>query len=374
MRGPKAKVGPGPDFFENWRGVLAGCKVLYAYEYPLYSDAYIGGELSVGPYQFINTIAHIGSSGATAVAPVLVLKVDVHIDPDWPEMDATDTRRYHGGLLSDEVAALAALDMGVRVKAGPVTRVFNGGDERGRPFAYGYEIPTLLQGKFGRTLPPAADGRTLDLAWLKFPSDADIEDEIALIRAARLYQDAIWIADSEPALSWLLLVSAVETAAGRWNMSASSKTDRLRYSKPKLVEEIESRCPELLAVVADEIADTLRSTQKFVSFVLTFLPPPPRVRPEPASQLTWTEKELKPLLLKIYDYRSKALHTGVPFPAPMCQHPTRVNANSTVHEERFSASAVSILDSVWVREDLPMALHIFEYIVREVLKSWWSAL
>jgi len=38
------------------------------------------------------------------------------------------------------------------------------------------------------------------------------EQAIALGRAARLYQDALWLAESEPNLSWLMLVAAVETA------------------------------------------------------------------------------------------------------------------------------------------------------------------
>src|SRR5579871_4594793 len=152
MPGAKVKAGPGPDFFENWRAALAGSRALFAYEYPLYSDAHIVGEVSLGPYQLINTIAHV--TCVSAVAPALVLRANVHIDPEWPQMDETDTRRYHGGLLSDEIAALVALSTGARFKAGGIMREFIRGDERGRPVADdGYQIPTLLPGRFGRMLP-----------------------------------------------------------------------------------------------------------------------------------------------------------------------------------------------------------------------------
>jgi len=44
---------------------------------------------------------------------------------------------------------------------------------------------------------------------------------VALTRAARLYQDALWMIESEPSLAWLLLVSAIETAFG---MTHSQRT------------------------------------------------------------------------------------------------------------------------------------------------------
>ena len=30
--------------------------------------------------------------------------------------------------------------------------------------------------------------------------------------------------------------------------------------------------------------------------------------------------------------------------------------------------------SVWVAQDLPMLLHIFEYIVRKTLLKWWESM
>ncbi len=376
MPARSASAKQGPVLFENWRAALESQEILSAYECALYSDAWVVGESSVGPYQFINTIAHASGLGGGAVAPVLVLRVDLHITFDIPEMAKTDTTTYHGGSLSDEVAALAALAMGARVQAGPTTREFEHGDARGKPVAYyGYGIPMLSHGELGRTLPWAVGRRSLeDLSWLATWFETDIRNQVALIRAARLYQDAIWIADAEPALAWLLLVSALETAAVQWDRSRVSVIDRLRDSKPTLVETIEARCPELLPVLAHELADTIGATRKFVDFSLEFLPSPPPLRPEKAFQVTWEKEDLKRSLRKVYDYRSKALHTGVPFPAPMCQSPMGINREWPAPAERPPGLAASALGGVWLQRDLPFSLHIFEYIARKVLQSWWSSL
>jgi hypothetical protein len=332
---------PGPALFENWRAALQNRDIIWAYECPLYSDAWFVGEtITVGPYQLINTLAHASSNRAGGqVAPTLVLRVNLHVEREKPKMDKTDTSRYHGGWLSDEVAALAALAMGARVEAGPTSREFEpGADVRGKPIAhFGFGIPVLSQNKLGTILPWVMGRHSAeDLSWIAPAFDTDTRNEAALIRAARLYQDAIWIADSEPALSWLLLVSALETAADRWRQSR-------------------------------------RATQKFVDFILNFLPPPPEKRPEEAYRVAWSPEFLKPSLQKIYDHRSKALHTGVPFPAPMCE-PQIGDREWPAPAERPACLAASAHGGVWLREDMPISLHIFEYIVRKVLQAWWSSL
>jgi hypothetical protein len=128
-------LGTGPALFENWRAALQNRDIIGAYECPLYSDAWFVGEMvTVGPYQFINTLAYPSTNRPGGqVAPGLVLRVNLHVEFEKPTMDKTDTSRYHGGWLSDEVAALAALAMGARVEAGPTSREFEPGDERGNP-------------------------------------------------------------------------------------------------------------------------------------------------------------------------------------------------------------------------------------------------
>lgn len=364
-----------PFFFENWQAsaeqgasdFVEGC------EFPLYSDAWMTGEERVGPYHFINTIAH--ASGHTGIAPVMVIRAGFHVEISEPKMDRTDTSLYHGGALSDEVAALAALAIGARVKAGPTTRQFSTGDSRGRPVAYwGHQPPVLPRGDGRIRLPRVQGSRFLgDLQWLGDWVDRDPRDEIALIRSARLYQEALWIGDAEPALAWLLLVSAVETVADRWYSFKVSRVDRLRDAKPRVVQMLEENCPSILANIADELADSVGSTRKFVEFIRHFLPPAPTIRPPEAFQVEWEHVAFAKMLRTIYAYRSKALHTGVPFPAPMCDAPIDLSGTRGICE-RPVGLAMSTMGAVWLQKDTPMLLHIFAYLTREVLKAWWSAL
>jgi hypothetical protein len=140
-----------PILFENWKASLEGNAAPAWSEYSLYSDAWITSGISIGPYELINTLAHAGGHDSDSVAPVLVLRAEFHIDQPQPDMQKTDVRRYHGGWLADEVAALASLAMGIRMKAGPLARTCEGSDPRGRPVAYyGHDAPVLLIGRQGR--------------------------------------------------------------------------------------------------------------------------------------------------------------------------------------------------------------------------------
>jgi len=364
-----------PMFFENWLASVQDKNEAFAgYECPLYSDVWITGEEKIGPYHFINTSAHGGGHREDAVAPVIVLRVSAHVEDELPPMDKTDISLYHGGTLSDEAAALAALSLGIRVTAGPTTREFFGGDSLGRPVAhFGYAPPVLPVGDGGPRLPRGAHGHNLEGLRLIGGLDASAKDQVALIRAARLYQQALWVADAEPALAWLLFVSAVETAADRWDQSRGSNAERLRDSKPALVELIEAKCPAILQDVADALGDSIGATRKFVAFVLNFLPQPPEVRPPSGFRISWDAEQLRPMLRTIYGYRSKALHTGVPFPAPMCEAPRRLSSAWPGVNEKPPGLATGTLGGVWLQQDTPMMLHVFEYIVRGVLQAWWSS-
>jgi hypothetical protein len=152
----------------------------------------------------------------------------------------------------------------------------------------------------------------------RLPTTSPLQN-VAFVRAARLYQESVWLCESQPAIAWLLTVSAAECVADTFSKTKASPLDRLRSSKPKLAEIIEHRCPDLLDEVAKEIADSVGATGKFLKFLLHFLPDAPARRPPSAFQVPWSG--LRPILSKIYSHRSKALHAGTPFPAPMCIPP-----------------------------------------------------
>jgi hypothetical protein len=199
-----------------------------------------------------------------------------------------------------------------------------------------------------------------------------------LVRAARTYQEAVWVAESQPELSWLLLVSSIEVAAGYYfighDTTPNTAVEILCASKPVLVQSLQSYGgAELVKIVAQELAETLKSTRKFIDFVTEFAPSPPENRPPYASQSIWKAgKPSRTSLTTIYGHRSKALHTGIPFPLPMCEPPGYIE---NAFEEIPVGLGTSGMGGSWVhKDDVPMLLHVFEYIVRNALLSWWGSM
>lgn len=171
-----------------------------------------------------------------------------------------------------------------------------------------------------------------------------------------------------------MFVSALETAANHWRAAIETPIDRLRTSRPNLEEVLKQYGgDELVLKVAEEVAPYMGSTKKFVDFVLVFLPDPPSVRPYEWAQHSWDTKTMKASLETIYKYRSKALHGGKPFPAPMCDPPDRLG-QEVGFGEIPTGLATSTKGGIWLKEDTPMLLHTFEYIVRGALLKWWQSL
>jgi hypothetical protein len=369
----------GTPAYDNWRAFSQREPLLSAFECILYTDAWLTGEVitGVGPYSFFNLVPILlqGEEGKAHTA--VVLRIGVHAALETTPMDKTDQARYHGGSMTDEIAALASLLCGVRFRSGGQTREFDvKGDPRGRPVAWSVRPePTLMVG-MGRWVLPRATGEhsmmpIQDLR--RFPM-LNPEEAIALVRSARLYQDALWLAESEPSLSWLMLVAAVETAAGHWRISRDSPLDRLRGSKPGFVEFLVSTGVENLALkVAEEFDESIGATKKFVDFLLTYLPTPPPRRPAKWGQIEWSPENLRKALRQIYTYRSKSLHNGMPFPAPMCE-PAFVLDIGEAPTEKPIGTAMSTAGGTWLAEDVPMLLHTFEYIARNGLIAWWKSM
>jgi hypothetical protein len=282
---------------------------------------------------------------------------------------------YHGGSHPDEVAALLSLCTGVRLKAGGQTRWFKeGGDPLGAPMGFGGQIDYMLPEQ-GLQLPRA-------LCWMSNPIQllvgdcadrlqafASLDGEAAgvLVTAARLYQDALWMAEVEPHLAWLFLVSAVETAANHWRRKNRNHVERLTDSKPELVKLLHERGgDELVEEVAKRISDVTGATLKFTEFILAFDPGPPggkRLIP-----VDWSN--LREAVRLVYRWRSKALHGGTPFPAPMCNAP--ILQDGAISERPFGLAA-GTGGAMWDNEETPMLLHVFEHITRGALLRWWGA-
>jgi hypothetical protein len=104
---------------------------------------------------------------------------------------------------------------------------------------------------------------------------------------------------------------------------------------------------------------------------MAFLPEPPAPRAPEGSRFPWTERDLRKAFFVIYNYRSKALHAGIPFPRPMSNAPHR-DPSWEGHSEIMTSLAIGERGGMWVKKDIPMNLHLFEYIARNVLLNWWG--
>lgn len=373
----------GTPAYANWRAFLEDKPSLGSYECLMYTDAWITGTVEEGlePYRFFNLIAAEWRKGR--VRPAVALRYSLHGDFQTTSisLEKTDQSRYHGGGMADELAALASLKCGVRFRIAGLTREFDiKGDPQGRLRAYGNlpEPPLLISDK--RNVGGlSSSGFILDsvtgehsmmpIEEMKTFVTLSPEQAIDLVRAARLYQDALWTVESEPNLSWLMLVSAVETAANSFYATEEPPLERLRISRPELVKSLEKAGgKELATKVANEFVNSIGSTKKFVDFLTEFCPDPPEKRPFEHYQVEWTPTNLRKVFRRIYAHRSKALHEGIPFPAPMCEPPSLPPQH--VAEEKSLGAGIGV--NTWQAKDIPMLFHIFEYIARDALNAWWA--
>lgn len=364
----------------NWERERSGEPCQETVEAILFTDTWVTGEISkLGPYAFLNTIAHASIQPGKALRPAVVMRVSHHFEPT-PERPylpiENDFKHYHGGDYLDEIAALASLFLGVRLKAGSVNREFrNDADRFGRPVQYGGkpDPQVLLEGRpqIPRLSKPVNLNASLE-ALNSFP-ERTVDETNALIKAARQYQQAIWVADSDPSLAWLMLVSAIETAALEWS-SDSTPIEQLESAFPDLVKLIqESACPALLDPVAEMLSQLTRATKKFVDFIVKFAPPPPEKRPLEYMRFLYELGNLKKAASLIYGHRSMSLHRGTAFPLPMCEPPNAHPPDPTPQEVPIGL-AMSARGASWKREQTPMVLNTFEHIVRGALINWWNSL
>jgi hypothetical protein len=366
----------GPVGWLNWRRHRASAARGSVVEFAVYSDAHLtGGNFTLGPYEVINAVGSSGPVGNSQMG--LVLRVADHLpnereDYDWSK---TDTADYHGGGIADEIAALFSLGLGIRCRASGMIRTFeDDGDRYGRVLTDGVDKPFLApphaQRFSGGGLPMIpAISRTITLEdaipFLEICPRLSRDDAVALLRAARGYEEAVWAADGDPQLAWLRLIGSVESAALRWSkVDEDDPRAALEAAWPELFETIDQASAAVAETLIREIAPLVKSSKRFRDFLLAHLPPPPATRPE-YGVLDWNQ--MPNHLRAIYTARSKALHAGTPFPIPMIDPPRRLGQDNVVAE--CMGTPVSSRGAVWLPKDAPMHLHVFAYIAGEAHKN-----
>jgi hypothetical protein len=361
----------------NWLNFAKKSDLSGICEYPFFSDAHITGEQTdgFGPYTFLNTVPIRRGE----VNSPIVIRVAFHLDKYRPQMSKTDDSLYHGGSLVDEIAALASLAMGVRFRAGGETRLFEiGKDPLGRPRSWNDQPkPVVMVRRNEHILPDVIGTHSMnDLDLLKTIPSIASDRYVKLIRASRFYQDALWVAESEPNLAWLMLVSALEIGANDVFQSEATPVEQLRDWRPQLGTILEETGGSgHLEQVAEIIARCFGATKKFLDFTLRNMPTEREKRPtEEWMRVTWSPSGLKKVLNKVYEYRSNALHGGIPFPAPMLEPPFHLDATSGPSEVPLTGLASHARGGTWLPKDCPINLHCFHYVARGALLSWWGNL
>lgn len=338
---------PWPACIANWQAFSDGEPLLETVEYPVHTDAWVTGQVEsgLGPYTLLNSF---GAEHEPTRYPAIILRVNIHLPQGALKhsLSVTDATAYHAGDIEDELSALLGMCVGIRTKAGGFTRRFDpSGDQRGQPFAGVHKaVPPLLKPGFQRRwiLPRLGkthclDGAlTLGFRWLP---TLNPNSGASLVKAARLHQEAVWIAEGAPELSWFLLVTAVETCAKAW------------------------------AVRTGKSGTNWGPTGRFREFLLAFCPEPPNERPKECYQHKWDRATLKASFSKVYDWRSDFVHEGVLFPKPMCVPPHREDG---LFSEIPIGLAMSAQGGKWQIADTPLLLHLFEYIVRGAILNWWK--
>lgn len=380
----------GPHLWLNWQAMLQGhpartvsspegsVQVLPLWEeYSLYSDARIAGQLTFGPYELLMDFGQPLRSSIGRPRRQLVVRVPDHLpdgDPDERPDFTPDLAGWTGGDIGDQTAALLSLALARRVRSSGVSRqCFDSiGDELGVP--RGPDVAPLLGEPIsGPILPAIANEVRVEEAqpFLDRYPQLSSEEAVALLRAAGQYADALWWADSDPRLSWIKLVGALETAANQYDKStAADAVGRLKRHRGKLYGDLKKIDTRAVSVVAESLKGLLAPEAKMLTFTLQHSPGPPAVRPQIAQ---FDFDHLERALRTIYNWRSRDLHDGIPFPAPMCEVP--IPDDNGVAFERLPFLAATSKGGTWETDaELPMYLHLFVYIVGGALRNWWTSL
>ncbi|MET4622962.1 hypothetical protein ABIE18_004442 [Arthrobacter sp. 2762] len=365
----------GTHAWVNWDAYSKDEPETENFDVELHSDrSFVGGPVAFGPYQ-LSIVTRESSSVGLAV----LLRGAVHADllPQVVingELAKSDSAAYHGGTMSDEIAALMSLTLGVRLRVAG-TRRLSGTHESGQDAQPMYmEVPRLAHpGPTGRERLPSVMSRPADLRDVSrlatFPLISE-SDQVELIRAARSYSTALWWANEDANQAWLQLVTAVEIAAKHRQTNDVLATDLIEDVWPEIWEPLLSADLEVREAVARELAPVARVTRAFKDFVEQCAPPAPPQRPQHYESLDWTK--MRHHAQVIYEHRSKSLHAGKPFPLPMQGAPF-VDSEGAVQEVPGGLNAGG-LGGVWDASESPMLLQTFEYIARGALLTWWDEL
>jgi hypothetical protein len=167
-----------------------------------------------------------------------------------------------------------------------------------------------------------------------------------------------------------MLVAAMEAAVQHSRRPRRGDSAKLERDMPDVAQALRRHGREgVLGGVADAVYRPVRKA--FWQFGLEFLPGPPDDRPPVSLQVPWDREGLERALKTVYDHRSAALHSGTPFPFPMCDPPQKHGHGLA---EKPAGRGWAGKGGAWRERDLPMLLHAFEWLARGCLLKWWESM
>lgn len=281
------------------------------------------------------------------------LNLRYEYDPDlfreqWKS--ASRDAYYHGGGLADEIVSLASLFLRTHLSLGPRVRS-DGNPEWIKHGCSGHIDPGLVRD-------------STDLGELEnwFPLVENLPDELwqPFILSVRLYHQSIGMIEQNPDLAYLSLVSSVEVLAEEHPIGNVSLSD-IDKGLAQAVARVEPE--DLRTEIQDRILNREHFTRRrFRRFVLDHV-----------DELFW-ERETRPdigriekdelpeLLNRIYDQRSRTLHSGEPFP-PNIERPPMQGA------EISPSRGMSKGGRRWEPDEFVPHPHFFERLVNHCLKE-----
>ena len=379
----EVQIDDGPLVWRLWKAALAGVPSKAGWESLIYTDADLAGKVSqeVGPFRLDRTGSGVGYPGHP-LAPRLAVRINWHEPGRRPARSKTKIRREGRrwlGLDADaEIACLVSLILGCRARSGGKVRRFSAKDLVGHPVYDKFVAPDNPAPVFVRSIMPGLAGVKGGLAEIAEPMllypELSAYNATVLIRAAKHFAAALWVADNDPEQAWIQLVSSLEAAAATWRDEVSTPEAAFEEYFPEPTKIIkQSDCKnDILAAIASYFMPLIGASRRLEEFVIRFRPSPPSLRPpaDGSGRLRQTDwSNLRPVVKAIYKHRSTFLHGGVPIPPALCMPPAMVDG---IPEEWPLGTPLDTGGATWSEEELSINLHTFAYLTRGVLLNWWS--